>query len=156
MKRYTVLFCTSVIILNLLIHPAICDAKSSTASKVEVRVVFLPPRAAIQEHASIKSFREITSHDEFAPSFQRIDDAGLKGEWYVAKQIPMGGYEVRVSIGTGEPDIVRVVRIESRSNTLYFGSDVTSAHIVVVDPLGDIVKNVVVDKVVEFWHSMHY
>lgn len=149
MKRCKVLYFGLPIILSLLAHPTICHAKDSKKGKAEVRIVILPPRAAQQEHASVKSFRETISHAEFASSFQLINDAGLRGEWYLAKQIPLGEYEVRVCIDIGKPDIVRVIKIESPSETLYFGSDVTTAHIVVVDPLGDILKNVVVDKFID-------
>lgn len=146
MKRCKMIVAAVSIILSLLANPSICHAK---ASEAEVRVVVLPPRAGGHEHTSVKSFMKTDSHAEFMSAFQRIGDAGLNGDWYLAKRIPLGEYEVRVSIGAGKPDSVRVVRIENRSETLYFGSDVTTAHIVVVDPLGDILKNVVIDKVLD-------
>lgn len=149
MKRSKALYCAWSIILSILAHPVICHATHPMEGKAEVRIVILPSRAAVQEHASVKSFRATKSHAEFASSFQRINHAGLQGERYLAKQIPFGEYEVRVSIGIGKSDVVRVVRIESHSETLYFGSDLTTAHIVLVDALGNILKNTVVDKVVD-------
>lgn len=149
MKQSNVLFCAWSIFFGILIPPAPCHATHQVDGRAEVRIVILSSREAPQEDASVKSFRATEAHAEFRPKFQRINDAGLRGEWYLAKQIPFGEYEVRLSIGSGKSDIVRVVGIESRSETLYFSSDMTTAHIIAVDPLGGILKNIVVDKVVD-------
>jgi len=115
----------------------------------EVRIIILPTRAGRQTDTSVKSFKRVETQAEYATRFQRVEDSGLKGKRYFAPNVPWGNYEVRLSLGEGEPDITRTVTVESSSESLYFGSDVTDAHIAVLDPAGDLLKDVAVDKVLD-------
>ena len=150
MKNWRLLRHAIWIVFGILGLPFACQARGANHSKAEVRIIILPPRATAQElRGSVKLFRNTKTHDDLAASFQKIDDAGLSGEWYISQRIPKGEYEVHVSVGAESPDIVRLVKIEAASEQLYFTSEVTSAHLLVVDPFGDPLPDVIVDKVVD-------
>ena len=148
--KFVPLLIVSLLSLSIPWSPsAIAQMPNSTHDFADVRIIFLPSQTATsQSHPSIISFHDNKSGKDITALFQHDNDGGLEGERYIARRIHFGIYEVHVAIAENKTEISRIVKIDARSESIYFSRDTATAHIMLVDPMGDPERSVI-DKVVD-------